>query len=71
MPTRWTVPAEPGAEVTAVQSDMGTTFIRDTTLGEWVSLPADGHPGGWRVKWHDIVVFGLTDVSAEFDERSL
>lgn len=64
MRRRWELPAEPGAEVSAVRSDHGTTFVR--AVDGWVSRPRpDGAPGGWRVRWHEIVGFGLTDVTDE------
>lgn len=69
--TRWELPAEPRwpGPVFAVRTDHGTTFTRDARYpGEWVSLPEDGAKGGWRVKWHEIVQFGLTDVTDEFEE---
>lgn len=63
------MPGEPGEEVRAVRTDVGTAFARDHRYpGEWVSLPFNGAAGGWRVKWHEIVQFGLTDVTDEFAE---
>lgn len=66
---RWELPAEPGDEVFAVQTDLGTTFTRDCRYpGEWVSLPENGARGGDRMCWRELVVFGLTDVTDEFTE---
>jgi hypothetical protein len=66
MAARWELPAEPGPEVTAVRTDLGTTFVRGGA--DWISIPGDGAEGGWRVNWREIVVFGLTDVTNEFEE---
>lgn len=65
---RWELPAEPGPEVYAVRTDLGTTYVRveDGNRRAWESLPGDGARGGDRMLWSELLYFGLTDVTEEF-----
>jgi hypothetical protein len=69
--TRWELPAEPEwpGPVFAVRTDQGTTWTRDDRYpGEWVSLAQPGSMGGCRMQWRELIMFGLTDVTSEFEE---